>query len=126
MGSQELKDRTKKFALRVIRLCGALPGTYIGRRIGDQLVRCGTSIGANYRAACRARSVAEFNAKLGIVLEEADETSYWLEIVMDAELLRKSLVEPLYEESEELNAIFYSALQSARTRTATAKREGMR
>lgn len=74
MGEQELKSRTKTFALRVIKLVGALPDGSAARTIGNQLVRSGTSVGANYRAACRGRSKAEFIAKLGIVVEEADET----------------------------------------------------
>lgn len=114
MGAKELKDRTKRFALRVLNLCSALPRTTTGRRIGDQLVRSGTAVGANYRSACRARSNAEFIAKLGVVLEEADETSYWLELIMDGKLLNRELVESLHKESEELCAMFYSSIQSSK------------
>ena len=80
MDEGELKDRTKRFALRVMKLVAALPNTVVGRAIGGQLVRAGTSVGANYRAACRGRSKAEFIAKLGIVEEEADECAFWMEL----------------------------------------------
>ena len=82
MNKEELKARTKKYALRIIKLVEALPKTTTGRTIGNQLIRSGTSIGANYRAALRARSKLEFIAKLGIVVEEADESAFWLEIII--------------------------------------------
>ena len=82
MDEDELKRRTKRFALRVIKLVAALPKTVEGRTIGNQLVRAGTSVGANYRAACRARSKAEFIARLGVVEEEADESEYWMELII--------------------------------------------
>ena len=78
MDKTDLQKRTKHYALRIIKLVKALPNTTEGRTVGNQLVRCGTSVGANYRAVCRARSTAEFIAKLGIVIEEADEASFWL------------------------------------------------
>ena len=81
---EELQERTRRFALRVIKLYRSLPKTDEARILGKQVLRSGTSIGANYRAACRARSRAEFVAKLGIVLEEADETAFWLELMRDA------------------------------------------
>ncbi len=81
MDERELKERTKQFALRIIKLVESLPKTITGRAIGGQLVRCGTSVGANYRYACRGRSRAEFIAKLGIVVEEADESAFWLEVL---------------------------------------------
>ena len=84
MNEQELKERTKRFALRVIALVDALPKTTAGRAIGNQLVRSGTSVGANYRAACRGRSKAEFAAKIGTVAEEADESAFWMELIMEA------------------------------------------
>ena len=77
MNAEELKTRTKEFAKRIIRLCRSLPRSRESRLIGDQVFRSGTSVGANYRAACRGRSKAEFIAKLGVVLEEADESLYW-------------------------------------------------
>lgn len=84
-----LKDRTKKFALLIIKLYRMLPKTGEARIIGDQLLRCGTSVGSNYRAACRGRSDREFYAKLCIVVEEADETVFWLELISEAKLLPK-------------------------------------
>ncbi len=84
MNADELKERTKQFALRVVKLVTALPKTVEGRAIAGQIVRSGTSVAANYRAACRARSRTEFVAKIGIVLEEADETLLWLELIVAA------------------------------------------
>ena len=116
MDSEELKSRTKQFALRIMRLVAALPKTTVGRAVGNQLIRCGTSVGANYRAACRGRSRAEFAAKLGTVAEEADETCFWLELVIDGTLLPRDQVEPLYAEADELTAIFTAGARSARSR----------
>jgi four helix bundle protein len=113
MTEDELKRRTKQFALRVITLVGALPRTVEGRAVGNQLIRAGTSVGANYRAACRGRSRADFVAKLGIVEEEADESAYWLELVTEAEMMKKSLVEPLLKEANELVAIIVASRKSA-------------
>jgi len=84
--SEILKDRTRRFALRIVKMYRALPRAEEARIIGKQVLRSGTSIGANYRAACRARSRAEFVAKLGVVLEEADETVFWLDLLRDAEV----------------------------------------
>jgi len=112
MNSVELKARTKQFALRVMKLVGALPRTAIGRAIGSQLVRSGTSVGANYRAACRARSKAEFSAKLGTVAEEADETCFWLDLIIEGELLATKRVAALLEESNALTAIFTSGVRT--------------
>jgi four helix bundle protein len=92
-----------------MKLVQALPNTTVGRAIGQQLVRSGTSIGANYRAACRARSRAEFIAKLGIVVEEADESAYWLELAIDGGLLHRQRVESLLKETDELVAIVVSS-----------------
>lgn len=114
MDEEELKRRTKQFALRIIKLVDALPKTTSGRAIGNQLVRCGTSVGANYRSACRGRSKAEFIAKLGIVEEEADESEFWLELLIDGEIMKKELVEPLRVEAGELTAIFTSSIKSAK------------
>ena len=114
MDEEELKRRTKQFALRIIKLVDALPKTTSGRAIGNQLVRCGTSVGANYRSACRGRSKAEFIAKLGIVEEEADESEFWLELLIDGEIMKKELVEPLRVEAGELTAIFKSSIKSAK------------
>ena len=87
MNQAELKQRTKTFALRVMKLVDALPATRSGSAIGNQLIRSGTAVGANYRATCRARSKAEFIAKIGVVEEEADESGYWMELIVDGELL---------------------------------------
>lgn len=113
MTPQELKARTKQFALRVLSLVAALPKTIEGRAIANQLVRCGTSVAANYRSACRARSKAEFVAKLGVVLEEADETQLWLELIVEGKLLSAKRVEPLLNEATELVAIFVTSRKSA-------------
>jgi four helix bundle protein len=113
---KELKERTKRFALRVIKLVGALPKTIQGRAIGNQLIRSGTSVGANYRAACRGRSKPDFVSKLGIVEEEADESAFWMELIIESGLLRKDLVEPLLEEANELVAIMTASRKSATRR----------
>src|SRR5216684_3641317 len=98
MTTAELKARTKEFALRVGRLVDALPNTVKGRTIANQIMRSATSVAANYRAACRARSRAEFIAKIGVVEEEADETAFWLELIIDANLLPTDRVKPLLDE----------------------------
>jgi four helix bundle protein len=112
MTKNELKQRTKNFALRIIKLVDFLPKTTSGRAIGNQLIRSGTSVGANYRAACRGRSKADFIAKLGIVVEEVDESAFWLELIIEGELISQQLVEPLLKEANELTAIFASSLKS--------------
>ncbi len=114
MNSEELRARTKQFALRVMKLVGALPRTVVGRAIGGQLVRCGTSVGANYRAACHGRSKAEFAARLGTVAEEADETCFWLELIIEGTLLPQKRVIALLEEANALTAIFTSAVKTSR------------
>ncbi len=106
MTPEELQKRTKVFALRVIRLVSALPNNTIGRRLGGQLFDSASSIGANYRAARRARSRKEFVSKLCIVVEEADETAYWLELIVEAQLLPAQKVESLLQEAGELTRIF--------------------
>jgi len=94
----------------------SLPKTIEGRVIGNQLIRSGTSVGANYRAACRARSKAEFIAKLGVVIEEADESAFWLEIIIESNLLKKELVKPLLNETNEIIAIMVSSAKSAKSK----------
>lgn len=113
MTSSELKKRTQQFALRIFRLDEALPKSYAGRAIAMQLIRSGSSIGANYRAACRGRSKAEFRAKLGVVIEEADESVYWLELIIEGDLLEKQKVEPLLNEANELTAIMVASRKSS-------------
>jgi len=119
--SDELKKRTKQFALRVLKLVAALPNTIAGRAIGGQLARSGTSVGANYRAACRGRSKAEFIAKMGTCEEEADESAYWMEMIIEGELLKQSQVEPLLKEAEELTRIFAQSRISASRSLVRAK-----
>src|SRR6187399_2065742 len=113
MDKRELQDRTKQFALRVLTLVDALPRTAGGRTISMQLVRAATSVGANYRAACRARSRAEFASKLGIAAEEADESFYWLELIRDGNFLLQKKIASLLAEADELTAIFTSGRRSA-------------
>ena len=106
--SEELQQRTKKFALRVLNMIEHLPNTIAGRVIANQLARNATSVGANYRAACRARSRAEFASKLGTVAEESDESLYWLELIRDGKFLAEKKVSSLWAEADELTAIFTS------------------
>ena len=113
MTTAELKARTKEFALRVIRLVDALPNTVKGRAIANQIMRSATSIAANYRAACRARSRAEFIAKIGVVDEEADETAFWLELIIDSNIRGKTQIEPLLKEASEPVAIMAASRKSA-------------
>lgn len=113
MTEQELKQRTKTFALRVMKLIAALPENTVGRAIGSQIVRSGTRVGANYRAACRGRSKAEFIAKLGTVIEEADETAFWLELIVEGEFLPKNSVELLLDEADQLTAIMVASRKTA-------------
>ena len=122
MSKSELLTRTKAFSLRILKLVDHLPRSTSGRAIGNQLVRSGTSIGANYRAACRSRSGAEFTAKLGVVAEEADETVYWLELVRDGNLLPANKLTELLQEADELTAIFTSSRRtSSRNQTSKIK-----
>ena len=116
MDADDLKKRTKQFALRVLKLAAALPPTVEGRRIRGQLVRAGTSVGANYRAACRGRSPAEFVAKIGIVEEEADESAFWLELIVEGAFLKENRVRPLLEEPIEITKIMATSRISASRR----------
>jgi four helix bundle protein len=113
MNSEELINRTKNFAHRCIKLAMALPETALGRHIRRQIIRCSTSVAANYRATCLSQSKPSFTAKLSIVLEEADETAFWLGFIMDEKLLKKNQVEPLLKEAGELTAIFASSRKTA-------------
>ncbi len=114
MTEKDLLQRTKNFALRVIKLVNALPNNLAGRKIGDQLIRSGTSVASNYRAACRGRSKAEFIAKLGIVEEEADESALWMELISESELMKKNVVESLWQEAVEITKIMAASKISAR------------
>ncbi len=112
----DLKARTMSFALRIIKVVDALPNTRSANVLGNQLLRSGTSVGANYRAACRARSTAEFIAKLGIVEEEADECGYWLELLADSGLMPRKRLSELLKETDELVAITVASIKTARKR----------
>jgi four helix bundle protein len=113
MTERELFQRTKQFALRIFQLVGALPQTIQGRAVAAQLIRSGTSVAANYRAGCRARSKPEFIAKLGVVEEEADESAFWLELIIETELLKPPKVIPLLTEASEIVAIMASSKKTA-------------
>ena len=112
--SDELKRRTKAFALMAIRLCQALPRSQAGTVITRQLLRSSTSVGGNYRAVCRARSTADFVSKLGIVLEEADETLFWLELLIESGVANPDKTAPLLREANELVSIFVASLRTAK------------
>jgi four helix bundle protein len=118
MKSDELKLRTKQFALRVIRMSDSIPKTTAGSVISKQLIRCATSVGANYRAACRGRSKAEFVSKLQTVIEEADESGYWMELLIDSELMPASRLISLLEEANQLTAIMVASRKTALNREA--------
>ena|SRR6185312_11168765 len=110
----DLKTRTKEFALQIIKLFRTLPRSEEARVIGKQILRSGTSVGANYRAACRSRSKAEFISKISIVLEEADETVYWLELLSHAEIASPLKLKELLREANELTSIFVSSLRTSK------------
>ena len=112
---EQLRDRTKRFALRVIRLVRNLPKSAEAQVLGKQLLRSGTSVGANYRAAGRARSKAEFVSRIGIVVEEADETVFWLECLIESGIVKESLLRDLLVEANELVAIFAASQRTARS-----------
>jgi len=112
--TEQLRARTKDFAIRIVRLFRSLPPAKEAQVIGNQLLRCGTSVGANYRATCQARSKAEFIAKIGIVAEEADETVFWIELLSDIGIMKKERLEPLRKEAQELTAIFSASRQTAK------------
>ncbi len=110
----ELKERSKAFALGVIKLGSTLPNTPLGRVIRDQLLRCGTSVGANYRAAKRAKSTADFISKMGTVEEETDESMYWMELIVEAGLMDKSVISDLYRQADEILAMVVASINTAR------------
>ena len=109
---EQLKERTKRFGLQVIRMSGRLDHSHAGRVLSDQVLRSSTSVGANYREAYRARSTAEFLAKMGDCLKEIDETDYWLEMIADSCLLPKNELAELCKEVKELEALFVSIIRS--------------
>ena len=119
--ADDLYNRTKMFAIRIVKLFQRLPKTEEARLIGRQLLRSGTSVPANYRAARRARSRAEFIAKLGVVVEETDESAFWLEFLVDAEILKGEQVKDLLQEAGELLRIFSTSRHTAKTRYSQKK-----
>jgi four helix bundle protein len=119
MTKQELLQRTKSFALRVIKAVRSLPQDDVAEVLGRQLLRSGTSVGANYRAACRAKSTADFLHKLKIVEEECDESLYWMELLVQSELLPLRRLEALIKEGDEILSIMVSAIKSTRATRAS-------
>jgi four helix bundle protein len=116
MNEEDLKRRSKQFALSTIKLVGALPNTPTGRTIGHQLLRSGMSVGANYRAACRGKSRADFAAKTAIALEEADESLYWMELLQESGIVPAEKLTELMKEAGELVAIFTASIKTVRAR----------
>ena len=117
MTPDELRQRTKTFALRIIRLTESLPKRRTADVIGRQLLRSGTSVGANYRSACRAKSTADFVAKLGIVEEELDECLYWMELIVEEDFVPDGRLKPLIKETDELLSIVVSSINTARCKS---------
>jgi len=118
MDANEMQKRTKAFALRIIQIVEGLPKGKTADVVGRQLLRCGTSVGANYRASCRARSKADFIAKMGIVEEEADEAGYWLDLLVEAGIVRKADVASLMDEANQLVAITVASIKTAKDNRA--------
>src|SRR5438067_6476446 len=113
MNEPEMKHRTKKFALRILDLADALPRTRSGNVIAGQIIRSSTSVAANYRALCRAKSRADFINKTSIVEEEADESGFWLELIVDAGLLTATRIKPLLAEAGEITAMLVASRKTA-------------
>jgi four helix bundle protein len=112
-----LRDRTKNFAVRIVKMYRSLPNSADSQVLAKQLLRCGTAVAANYRAACRARSRAEWLAKIGIVVEEADEAVFWLEMIVDCGVMPLSRLEDLLSEARQLCAIFTASRHTARAKS---------
>jgi len=121
MSEKDLKKRTRQFALRIIRLCESLPTGRTSEVIAKQLIRCGASVGANYRAATRAKSPADFVAKMGIVEEECDECVYWMELLIESALIEERLLTDLMDEAHQLLGITVSSIKTARANASRAK-----
>ena len=111
---EDIRDRTKKFAIRIVRLFRALPRSVEAQVMGKQLLRCGTSVAANYRAVCRSRSKAEFIARIGVVAEEADESVLWLELLEETQTLSSKRLQDIMREARELTAIFSASQKTSR------------
>ena len=114
MNKDELKKRTKDFAHRCVKLAIALPKTPLEKHITGQMIRSSTSVAANYRACCLAQSKASFVAKISIVLEEVDESSFWLEFIADEQIMKEKMITPLLSEALELTSIFFASRKTAR------------
>ncbi|MEG4206831.1 four helix bundle protein [Microcoleus sp. Pol7_A1] len=123
MDEQEFKQRTKQLALRVIKLVSSLPKNTVSEVIGKQLIRSGTSVGANYRAACRARSTADLIAKLRIVEEEADECLYWMELIVEAKLVDVDNLRNIMSETNEILAMTVASIKTLIAKNPTANRQ---
>src|SRR5438874_8941247 len=121
MKNQDLQFRTKQFALQVIQFCERLPNDETSKILRRQLLRAGTSVGANYRAACRSKSKPAFISKMGDVLEEADESGYWLELLVDAGKVGPQTAAPLLTEAKELVAIVISSINTAKRNSEAQK-----
>ena len=115
MTEEQLKKRTKDFAHRCVKLALSISASILGSHLAKQLIRCSTSVAANYRSACLAQSKASFIAKVSIVLEEADESAFWLEFIKDEKLVQKKSLDSLIDEANELKAIFYTSRKTARS-----------
>lgn len=121
MKKEGLKNRTKVFALQILKLADGLPNSVSGRTLANQIARSGTSVAANYRAACRAKSKADFISKMGTVEEEADETLFWLELIEESGLLPSERLTDLKREADELTAIAVSSIKTSRNNNSTIK-----
>ena len=115
MTREEMKARTKAYANRIVKLCAALPNNWVARILGQQLLRSGTSVGANYRAVCRAKSNADFINKLRVVEEECDESLFWMELLVNNNFVKASRLSGLMKEADEIPAIVVSSAKTART-----------
>lgn len=113
---EQLKSRTKKFAHECVKLTQFLPNIYLGNHLKGQLIRCSTSVAANYRATCIAQSKPRFIAKISIVIEEIDESAFWLEFIIDEKLIGEEKVIPLLNEARELTAIFIASRKTANSK----------
>jgi len=120
--AEQLRERTKQFAIRVVRLFRSLPKTDEAKVIGKQALRSGTSVAANYRAVCRARSKAEFVARIGVVVEEADETVFWLELLVETGIVSQARMNGLLSEANELLAIFAASQRTSRSANGSMRR----
>jgi four helix bundle protein len=115
MTREEMKSRTKRYANRIVKLCSALPKNRVAQTLGKQLLRSRTSVGANYRAVCRAKSTSDFINKLRIVEEECDESLFWMELLVDNDIVKSSRLSSLMKEADEILAIIVSSAKTART-----------